>query len=790
MQPLLLLAALVSAISTPTSPNATMLSAEKVISLPVAVNIGLLGFAADGAWQMELQVEELDQLLQRILPERNPSCGPSAAPLNVVYKIEYNTVVIRTGWAELSARIAAALRPISRGSDEFEVEVETVEDAFDTLFSSYFTEGQAVDGQGRTAAYTILILNPSRPLLAKQGKGIPQSFSYRYRYQQGLPSPIWLSSSRYLVIDLAAGPSGFGRVQASTDIVSAAPLPTPGASLQGGEQARLRREKDPSAAAAFELHHTHFVAQLAATILSAVRHVFVPDSAACQLPFFGKLIVPLVVLCDHEEFDPLQPGHPHSIELSQLRQQLQRLLLPNQQLLLLPSTHHLHAHPQISVAVSRAHQADTVQQQLNDQTVYHAKPLLDASRLADHMHHTVEWLASGLLDAAATEHLAFLSKRRNSTQESADAEDDADSDNDEYTRVLPLYVFSLLNVHPDLTLGSHSLVYTSADAMIVLQTNSSALELPFTSGGRAVVTDARKPTRHILAGLATAVGNVMPPFESLRSSMSSRVRSPSDEGALPLLQTDLLWATGRHPFGPFSNSASFSQVVVDAAQRHAVISRLHAAERKLHAAARKVEELVTRYVHPSSRLSTAGRTALARQRARGLERQHEMSAFPTPDVNELEGIVEAEEAPPLLYAEQAWSHVAEGVGELLHEVHAGSLELSSKIVESHGRKFYALVVDLTSTLQAACDNLRSQHYAEAYTQSNELYLDVISVAKQVDRELPALEARMACCQAPSLRTSSWHGREIALLFFGSIALCALTSRLLAPMMKPDRRKKL
>lgn len=143
-----------------------------------------------------------------------------------------------------------------------------------------------------------------------------------------------------------------------------------------------------------------------------------------------------------------QPGHPHSIELSQLRQQLQRLLLPNQQLLLLPSTHHLHAHPQISVAVSRAHQADTVQQQLNDQTVYHAKPLLDASRLADHMHHTVEWLASGvarvskqiciaqgkftplgvttgLLDAAATEHLAFLSKRRNSTQESADAEDDA-----------------------------------------------------------------------------------------------------------------------------------------------------------------------------------------------------------------------------------------------------------------------------------------------------------------------------------------------------------------------------
>ena len=38
------------------------------VEIPVEVNIGLLGFAADGAWQLELNAGELHGLLHRLLP--------------------------------------------------------------------------------------------------------------------------------------------------------------------------------------------------------------------------------------------------------------------------------------------------------------------------------------------------------------------------------------------------------------------------------------------------------------------------------------------------------------------------------------------------------------------------------------------------------------------------------------------------------------------------------------------------------------------------------------------------
>ena len=67
--------------------------------------------------------------------------------------------------------------------------------------------------------------------------------------------------------------------------------------------------------------------------------------------------MPLLVLRNHDQFDPLVPGHPFSLDTTRLAAQLRKLLLPAQRLTLLPSTHDMHAHPQLSVAVSRAMQA-------------------------------------------------------------------------------------------------------------------------------------------------------------------------------------------------------------------------------------------------------------------------------------------------------------------------------------------------------------------------------------------------------------------------------------------------
>ena len=70
--------------------------------------------------------------------------------------------------------------------------------------------------------------------------------------------------------------------------------------------------------------------------------------------------------------------------------------------------------------------------------------------------------------------------------------------------------------------------------------------------------------RHILAGLASAVGDLSAPYER-----ASRIHER------PIV--NWLWAAGCHPFGPFSNSSQISQILQDVAlvMLLAIISYFH-----------------------------------------------------------------------------------------------------------------------------------------------------------------------------------------------------------------------
>lgn len=61
------------------------------------------------------------------------------------------------------------------------------------------------------------------------------------------------------------------------------------------------------------------------------------------------------------------------------------------------------------------------------------------------------------------------------------------------------------------------------------------------------------PQRHIMAGLAAVVGGLVAPYERA-SHIHDR----------PVL--DWLWASGHHPFGPFSNTSSVSHLLKDTAK--------------------------------------------------------------------------------------------------------------------------------------------------------------------------------------------------------------------------------
>ena len=70
----------------------------------------------------------------------------------------------------------------------------------------------------------------------------------------------------------------------------------------------------------------------------------------------------------------------------------------------------------------------------------------------------------------------------------------------------------------------------------------------------------RDATRHVLAGLAAAIGAVAPPY---------RARLPGGDSAYTY---DFAWATGCHPFGPFANSSALADHCGRRAPQRAALS--------------------------------------------------------------------------------------------------------------------------------------------------------------------------------------------------------------------------
>jgi hypothetical protein len=121
-----------------------------------------------------------------------------------------------------------------------------------------------------------------------------------------------------------------------------------------------------------------FLAELSSFVLSAVQHVFVGDIHWRNMHYAEKIVVPVVVFRNHRRFHPLRQGGGAStlaaegndaaagpvidvqIDLGEIETQLRKLLLPEQELLLVSGAHHLHDHHQLSTAVFKALKQDSV----------------------------------------------------------------------------------------------------------------------------------------------------------------------------------------------------------------------------------------------------------------------------------------------------------------------------------------------------------------------------------------------------------------------------------------------
>ena len=767
-------------------PLNASLALTSTMQIPLVVHVGLLGFAADGAWQVELDAAELHGMLARLLPMRTPRCGPTDSEQGeATYRFTYNVVQMRTGLAALHRSIAGALVPSAGGKAE--VRVPDVAEHFDRIHASYF--------ESEPSSHTILVINPNRADIREAANRrlrtpLPLDFAYHYVAADGsdgtpgVPTQMWIATSRYMVLDLSAGPSTRGMSGASPGSVASFTVPAIHAGLQGGEAARAR---SPAQQKAHVAEHTTLLARLTVMLTTAIRHVIVPDARSCELPDFTEtLLVPLIVLRDHRAWDPLKPGHAHSLDVAALEAQVSRLLLPGQSLRVLASTHQLHSHPAVSVALARALQSDTIRQQnASGHHVTTAHAYIDVGLLASRLRRKVDWLTSGLLEHESdqgearpiakeqwAEHPAYhlhhsWSSFPGWSAASADAKSaDGNAKSPSATpparasvasqsaipatRVLPVFLFSLLGIREEVLLEGKSLVHSSEDAIFLLQKSASALPVPFFAGGQQLSISTLDPTAPALAGFASSIGGLLAPFESFwPRGVPAR---------------DFLWSVGHHPFGPFAKAAALPAVMVDVAQRHVVLSRVGTVISLLHKALGDVEALAARYVHPSSREWSVHREELRLERDDELLEPHEawaddvvydgldaMLAQQTRDAQALEPArgVGGGSASLLPGGARRGGVGGGGIseplpGELMQLLEEGNLTLIDELVHTETLRLHAKLSIPATRLVEVRRALEAGALSKAHAEAAELLAEATDVTAAVADALRSLEEALRC----------------------------------------------
>lgn len=606
--------------------------AEVPFQVPLEVNIVLVGFNGDGGYRYTAEVHKLEEFLRVSFPSHRPSCLETGKPLDIEHHVVYN--VFPAGQPELIAlekALKEAMVPsgTARESDFgrdvplFEVEATAVEPVFQNLYSYIFDVDNARYSAGemdRPIPSAIFIVNFDKvrmdprnkeidldslmygkvtQLMEEDMKNQEGGYIYRYRYNGGGASQVWIGSGRFVVIDLSAGPCTYGKIETEEGSVSPRTLP------------RLRHVVFPRGFGTASAHPTHefFIGQLASLISTTVEHVIAPDVRFETVDLATRLLIPIIVLQNHNRYNILEKGHNYSINIEAIEAEVKKMVHDGEEVVIIGGSHSLHRHEKLAIAVSKAMRGHSLQETAKDGRFHvHTKTYLDAAILKEEMERSTDVLAAGLLEVADESLSSKFFLRQHWMDESEGSSDSilkhkplwANYDSkrgkkkktekkqgDLYrtygTRVIPVFVLSLADIDAHLMMEDESLVWTSNDVVIVLEHQSEKIPLSYVSETERRHVVPSQAQRHILAGLASAVGGLSAPYEK-----ASHVHER------PVV--NWLWATGCHPFGPFSNTSQVSQMFQDVALRNTIYARVDAALHRIRDTSETVEAFAAEYL--------------------------------------------------------------------------------------------------------------------------------------------------------------------------------------------------
>lgn len=609
--------------------------AEVPFQVPLEVNIVLVGFSGDGGYRYALDSSKLEEFLKISFPSHRPLCLETGQPLDIEHHLVYNT--FPAGQSELIAlekALKAAMVPAGNARETdfgrevplFEVEATAVEPEFQKLYSYLFdleNWGQSAEEMDRPWPTVIFIVNFDKVRLDPRNKDIDLDslmygritqlngeemkkqegdYIYRYRYNGGGASQVWLGSGRFVVVDLSAGPCTYGKIETEEGSISSRSLP------------RLRNVVLHKGSGVVTEHAAHdiFVGQLASLVATTIEHVIAPDVRFETVDMTTRLLIPIIVLQNHNRFNIMTRGYNYSLDVGAIEAEVKKMVHKGQEVVMIGGSHALHRHEKLAIAVSKAMRGHSLQETKKDGRFHvHTKTYLDGAILREEMERSADVLAAGLLEVSdpslsskffLRQHwmdesdgtsdpilkhkpiwATYNQNRKEEKKRPLDKKKQGDLHRTYGTRVIPVFVLSLADVDEHLMMEDESLVWTSKDVVIVLQHQNDKIPLSYVSEIERRHAIPMLAQQHILAGLASVVGGLSAPYEK-----ASHVHER------PVV--NWLWATGCHPFGPFSNTSQVSQLLKDVALRNTIYARVDSALHRIRETSEAVQAFAAEHL--------------------------------------------------------------------------------------------------------------------------------------------------------------------------------------------------
>ncbi|GFR52439.1 hypothetical protein Agub_g15013, partial [Astrephomene gubernaculifera] len=304
-----------------------------------------------------------------------------------------------------------------------------------------------------------------------------------------------------------------------------------------------------------------------------------------------RVAVPIVVMQDHtRDLEDERSSPSRWVDTDAVQMALDELLPAHVQGAVSVSRHLLSHHKELAAALVKARQsrsAAVLAQPPSSGLHRSLTSWLSPRALLREVRRALrdEELLAGLAPAVGEDYVAMLG-------EMEDVGEFIEGKRHE-TKVLPVFVFSLERAPDQLLLEGGQLAAAGPDVVAVLQLLGSPSLDDYSRGrvysghmseGHHLLMDAGEaPTRAIIAGLATALGGVVPPQQRVC-------------GAEGQVVEDWRWAVGAVPWGPYGNYTGISSIFAATVHRNLLLARIERPLRRLIASLERLDAFIATHL--------------------------------------------------------------------------------------------------------------------------------------------------------------------------------------------------